>query len=58
MYFVKIDQVTLGKERDLPISPMEPTSSISKVLRTHRSNHCKKVFCKKRVLENFANITR
>ena len=32
MYFVKIDQETSGKERDLPISSMEPTSSMSKVL--------------------------
>ena len=32
MYFVKIDQVTSGKERDLPISSIEPTSSMSKVL--------------------------
>ena len=32
MYFVKIDQETSGKERDLQISSMEPTSSMSKVL--------------------------
>ena len=32
MYFVKIDQETSGKEKDLPISSMEPPSSTSKVL--------------------------
>ena len=32
MYFVKIDQETLEKERDSPISSMEPTSFMSKVL--------------------------
>ena len=32
MYFVKIDQETSGKEKDLPISSMEPTSSMLKVL--------------------------
>ena len=31
LYFVKIDQETSGKESDLPISSMEPTSSISKM---------------------------
>ena len=32
MYFVKIDQETPGKDRALPISSMEPTSSMSKML--------------------------
>ena len=32
MYFVKIDQETSGKERDLPIFSIEPTFSMSKVL--------------------------
>ena len=32
MYFVKIDQETSGKESDLPISSIEPTSSMSKML--------------------------
>ena len=32
MYFVKIDQETLEKESDSPISSMEPTSFMSKVL--------------------------
>ena len=32
MYFVKIDQEISGKESDLPISSMEPTSSMSKML--------------------------
>ena len=32
MYFVKIDQETSGKESDLPISSMEPTLSMSKML--------------------------
>ena len=32
MYFVKINQETLGKESDLPISSSETTSSMSKML--------------------------
>ena len=31
MYFVETDQETSGKESDLPISSMEPTSSMWKV---------------------------
>ena len=31
LYFVKIGQETSGKENDLPISSMEPTSSVSKM---------------------------